>query len=224
MPLTEEIEKLAKLNLEPLKFLNEARELLRQACSKGGECDPLGSSASQGHAAYRYVSNILFKSGFAWAAEQLLFEWWNDFGVRQLEEKKHIYRAFIAFTLMMMYTEIGDKGAALRWALLIQADDILSAHGERGGSGKQLLRSTLGMSETELEEFNSIVSKNMETIRKNYSDDWTNPEGYAENAVVRLALRRLEFAHLFAQDANIQEFPLSLAYFGDYPIGASIGI
>src|SRR5437016_6526379 len=104
MPLVQEIEKLANEKLEPLNFLNKASGLLKKACNKGGECDPLGENASQGHTAYRYVSSILFKNGFIWAAEQLLFEWWNDFGLRQLEEKKHIYRAFIAFTLMMMYT------------------------------------------------------------------------------------------------------------------------
>jgi len=155
----------------------------------------------------------LFKNGFTWAAEQLLFGWWDDFGLRQLEEKRHVYRAIIAYALMMMYAEIGDRGAALRWALLTQADDILSEHGEGGGAGKQLLRSTLGMSEPELQEFNSVVRQNMETVRKTHSDDWANPEGYAENAIVRFALRSLEFAHLFAQEVSVREFPLSLAYF-----------
>ncbi len=213
MPLAQEIENLAKTNAEPLKFLNDARGLLKEACSKGGECDPLGTNANEGYTAYRYASNHLFKNGFTWAAEQLIFEWWNDFGLRQLVEKKHIHRASIAYALMIMYAAIGDRGAALRWALLTQTDDVLSEHGEGGGAGKQLLRSTLGMSEAELEELNSIVRQNMDVIRKKYSDDWTNPEGFAENAVIRFALRKLEFAHLFAQESSAQEFPLSSAYF-----------
>lgn len=198
--------------IEPLEVLDKARTILREACKEGGECDPLGEKWKEGVDAYAWTGLTLARTTLRWAAEQLLFEWWNDLGDRQLKAKKRLYRAMAAFTLTSIYRESGDLGAAMRWALLTQAHDILGDHDAGGGGGKMLLRTMLGMSESELSCLNGIAGSARNKVRDAH-DDWTIPEGFAEDAVLEFALQNPGQVHLFGQPSRVREFPLSKAFF-----------
>lgn len=219
MPIAQDIDalieaaKASPATFDPLKFLDQAGSLLRQAYSEGGECDVASPKFHDIQGPYFAAADALSLNGFEWAAEQLLFEWWNGVGARQLKEKRHLYRPNCAYKLTQLYIRRGDRGAALRWALLTQADDLLSKHPQGGGAGKQWLRTTLGMSETELEALEAIATEHLRTIETG-SDDFSRVVWFAEDISVRLALRDISFAHLFSQPSSFQEFPLSPAYFG----------
>jgi hypothetical protein len=154
------------------------------------------------------------KSGFLAASEALLLEWWNDFGLRQLEEKsKRVYRATIAHKLIELYWRWGDNGTAFRWALHTQADDMLGKHGTGGGVGKHLLRATFGMSESALEELNRIAEECLKEVEEEWGNDWSQPAGFPEEVVRRFALSEGTGTQVLAKAASFREFPLSQAYF-----------
>lgn len=112
-----------------------------------------------------------------------------------------------------IYMAQGDKGAALRWALHTQADDMLGEHVEGGGAGKQWLLTILGMSKHALTEFNRIAAQNVRWIKEKANDDWSDVHGFAEDVVMRFALEKPEFANLLTLESAVQEFPISQGYF-----------
>ena len=199
----------ARLTFEPLSFLNECQDLLREACSQRGEWDSAGPNHLDSRGSYSVAADLLSQLGFSWAAEQLLIGWWNDAGERQLYASKHLYRAHSAYKLTQLYLRDNDRGAALRWALLTQADDLLSEHGEGGGAGKQWLRLTLGMTDSELNEFSTIADGNLKKAREANSPKTT---WFDEDLVVQLALKGISFGHLFSEPSAIREFPISQPY------------
>ena len=142
--------------IDPLYFLNEARDWLRKVCGKGGKWDALDDKANAGLRAYSKAAWILFGDGFNSAAEQLLFECWNDYGLRQIEEDQHIWRAPIAMTLARWYIRTDDPGAALRWALLAYADEALGEHKTKSRQAKEALQTVLGMSDEALVELDQV--------------------------------------------------------------------
>ncbi len=217
MPIAEDIQALldavrqSPATFDPLKFLEDAKRFLEAASAKGAECDPAGPNFVAIQGPYWAVAETLSANGFAWASEQLLFGWWNDVGLRQLTEQKHIYRANSAYKLTQMYLHRGDRGAALRWALLTQADDLLSRHGGGGGAGKQWLRTTLGMTESELRVFAEIADTNLARSEADAEKAMPNL-WFAEDLVVQLALKDIAYEHLFSQPSIVREFPISTAY------------
>jgi len=195
----------------PLDALDESRRILREACAPGGPADPMGPGGADGHSAYMAVANSLERSGFLAASQSLLIEWWNDFGNRQRAERKRIYRAVIAFKLTELNMRAGDLGSALRWALHTQADDILGDHPERGGAGKQQLRTIFGMTEPALEWLNAAADECRNAAAA--VADWSQPEAFAEEPVRRFETSEHSMAFLFADPSLATEFPLSAPYF-----------
>lgn len=199
---------------DPVDFLDQAKSIMNRACAAGGEYDPRYHGKAQDACnAYGGIANTLLRSGFRSAAESLLIDAWDNFSEVQKEEKQRIYRAGLGVYLAKMYLALGDKGAAIRWALLTQADDMLGEHGKGGGVGKQMLLTILGMSEDELSSLNEIASSNLSRIRKVGEDDWSKPEAFAEDVVVKFTLASPEASHLSAAESSLEEFPLSRAYF-----------
>jgi len=196
---------------DPSDYLLLVSKLLRDAYDESAKHDPAGDNSPDLYGAYMETVEFLFQARFTWAAEQLLFEWWDHAGLRQLSEPRHIYRANIALKLAQLYLRLNDRGAALRWALLTQADDMLHEHRAGGGAGKQWLRTMLGMSETELAGFRNIAIEILEKLKSARSST-SNATWFDEGVVVGLALRDISFGHLFSQPSSVGEFPISIPY------------
>ena len=138
MSLEDEVKEVLEQNkTRPLDAYEQARKLLIGACQSGARCDPLGTEdqSKEGRQAFHAAHDWFKHHGYHPASEKLLIEWWNLLGKRQYESKKRIYRADTAFLLSNLYESMSDKGMALRWAMLMQADDILGEHSEGGGPG-----------------------------------------------------------------------------------------
>jgi len=201
--------------LGPSAGLDMLISLFDGRCGPGGEYDPLTikEKAQAACDLYRILSRRLFGMGLSSPAIALLTDGWNRFGRQQREAKKRIYRAGIAAYLVSTYSWLGDGGAALRWALNTQADDMLGEHPDGGGAGKQWLLGPLGVSKQVVTDLNAIAARNIETVRSKYGNDWSSVLGFAENVVMRFALEKPEFGALFARESSVQEFPLSEGYF-----------
>jgi hypothetical protein len=199
-------------HFEPSDCLQKCLDLMNQACSNSSECDPHdGEKAEIACNAYGYASRLFLQNGFPSLATTILIEAWNKFSAIQGDERIRIYRAGISMYLAKTYLSLQDKGAAFRWALLTQADDLL---GERtGGAGKNLLRSVLDMSEQALSEMSKIATQSLEQIKNTYGNDWSTPYAYAEDIVTKFAFTKPEYALLFATTSNVFEFPLNQSYF-----------
>lgn len=216
MSIKEKIEQLIEENRQnlaqfnPIAFSRDATTLLRDAFQ--GECDPEGGFGDC-HGAYGAVAKFLFEQGFVSASFHLLSEWWNDFAQIQAAHGRRVYRAAISYTLTHWYVKSKDNGAALRWALLTHADDVLGNGGEFEGAGKQWLQAILGVSEADLNEFTSVAAAGLNRVNNAHDGNWAVPSGYAEDVLVCLAETHPELAHLFAEDSNIREYPLTPAYF-----------
>lgn len=209
----EAMDSIENFTFDPLKFLDKTAQTLREACGEDGIYNPVNlpsekKYSEEGQGAYFLTVDFLTRYGYFWAAEQLLFDWWIDFGLLKRSHKRRIYQANTAYKLMILYSQRQDRGAALRWALLTQADDILNEHPEAGGAGKQLLRTVFGMSQLELEEFNRIANTNRTMV----ADDWSQPMGFAEDVLVQFALKYPQRTHLLDHSSTIQEFPISQGY------------
>lgn len=213
MSLKDDIHEAIQGKTEPMYLFYRLRDLIRKACSKGGECDPLGPNELEGRYQYMHAARTLVSKGLFAASEALLLELWNDFGLRQLEEKSRVYRAGIAIMLTELYMLWGDKATAFKWALHTQADDILGEHEAGGGLGKQYLSTIFGMSESALEELDHIATECLKEVKQTGDNDWAKPAGFAEEVVRRFAQREVIGTHLLAEAASFREFPLSPAYF-----------
>ncbi len=203
-----------KYELDPIDFLDKARSILEEACNPGEDYDPRElNKAKDACNAYGGVSNLFLANGYLAASQSLLFSAWDLFGRIQREDNQRIYRAGLGYYLSKLYLSHGDNGAAIRWALLTQADDILGGHSKGGGAGKQALVTIFGIASEELKLFNKIAKNNLTIVENNSSKDWSRPEAYAENILIKFALQAPESSHLFAQDSLLQEYPLSLPYY-----------
>jgi hypothetical protein len=69
------------------------------------------------------------------------------------------------------------------------------------------------MSETALTELGQVASTNLEKINNDCKNDWSTPYAYAEDVITKFAYNKPEYAHLFASQSNVLEFPLNTAYF-----------
>lgn len=196
-------------SFDPLSFDQDAKRVLQTICD-GGECDPLGEGAEQGHNQYKRCANFLFRQGYPMAAIGFLADRWGELGDLQSKERVHVHRAAISMELTEFYLQLRDRGAALRWALLTHADDLL--HGlQKGGAGKQKLQAVLGMTNAEVQAFEEVAEHNRQMIVG--SSAWASAEGFAEDVVVRFGLDHPRFSQFLAQDSFVTEFPLSKPYF-----------
>ena len=194
--------------IAPAAFLEQVTSLLRRTCGRGEEFDAAGPNFLGSVDLYFAATNVLLASGYVAAAEQLLLSWWEDAGERQLQEHQHISRANTAYKLTEHYLHMGDRGAALRWALLTHADDLLQLH-ISGGVGRQWLRTVFGMTEAELDKFATIANENLERS-KNSSPAYLH--FFAEEVLLRLA-KDSSFERFFSQSSNAREFHFCRPYF-----------
>lgn len=193
----------------PLDAYEQARKLLICAYQSGGRCDPLGSDdqSKEGRQAFHATHNWFKSHGYYFASEKLLIEWWNLLGQRQFESKKRVYRAETAFLLSDLYEVMDDKGMALRWAMLMQADDVLGEHPEEGGAGRQTLTTKFGLSAASFYELNRLAQ---ECLAETKTDGWSKPEGFAEEIICRFARGKAGYA--LADTTSSREFPVSPGY------------
>lgn len=200
---------------DPAITLKETIGLIDEVCSASSKYGPITKSgrAEEASKLYETIARRFINRGYHFAAEALLLDGWNKFGRKQLDAKQRIYRAGLAFRISRFYWGKGDRGAAIRWALYTQADDMLGEHPEEGGQGKHDLVAVWGMSDDALSEFNGIAVENLRRTRDDYNDDWSQVPAFAEDVVRRFALERTASAHLFAEESSLQEFVLSEAYF-----------
>lgn len=194
----------------PLDAYEQARKLLHEACQDGGRCDPMGTEdqSNEGRQAFHAVHNFFRDQGFLSASEKLLIEWWNILGQRQYESKSRLYRAETAFLLSNLYEAMRDHAMALRWAMLMQADDILGEHPEGGGAGRQTLTTKYGLSVVAFDELNRIANECLDEVKM--KNDWSKPPAFAEEVVCRFAQNKAGYA--LADTTSSREFPVSPAY------------
>jgi len=203
-----------KHEFDSIDFLDKARSILEEACNPGEDYDPRElNKAKDACNAYGGVSNLFLANGYLAASQYLLFSAWDLFGRIQREDNQRIYRAGLGYYLSKLYLSQGDNGAAIRWALLTQADDLLGGQSQVGWAGEQALVTNFGIASEELKLFNKIAENNLSIVEKNSSKGWSRPEAYAENILIKFALQAPESSHLFAQDSLLQEYPLSLPYY-----------
>jgi hypothetical protein len=211
MSLEDEVKEVLEQNkTRPLDAYEQARKLLIGACQSGARCDPLGAEdqSKEGRQAFHAAHDWFKHHGYHPASEKLLIEWWNLLGKRQYESKKRIYRADTAFLLSNLYESMSDKGMALRWAMLMQADDILGEHSEGGGAGRQTLTTKYGLSTFGLDELNRIASECLSEVKQNM--DWSKPAAFVEEVLCRFAQSSAGYA--LAEITSVREFPISKGY------------
>jgi hypothetical protein len=201
-----------KPNDDPIKLINECKILINAHLGEGEELDPrVVAKAQLAIGALIQLRDFCLEHRYEAAAISILIEAWNHFAAIQTEANHHVYRAGIAAYVTSTYLRLGDQGAALRWALLTQADDILHEHGGGGGAGRYWLLATFGMSEIALSAFNDIAMTHLYTAKNN--SDWTLREAFAEDAIVAFMREYSDYAPLFIRGSSITEFPLSPTYF-----------
>lgn len=202
-------------NFDPSECLQRCIDYLDACTTGGGDCDPRRSvDAAMGACnAYGFASQLFLANRLPSAAVQLLVRGWNDFSRIQKEERRRVYRAGIGMYLARVYLALKDNGAALRWGLHTQADDVLGEHVAGGGAGRQMLHTILGMSTTAITELNRVVTQNLEDVRTKYRNDWSSRCAFPEDGVRKFALNWPEFSHLFSLSSSVREYPLCPAYF-----------
>jgi hypothetical protein len=160
---------------------------------------------------YGFASNLFLNAGFPEYGISILNDGWNEFSNIQVKTKKRIYKAGIGMYLALAHLKLNDNGASIRWALLTQADDLLGKHSQGGGAGKQLLQSVFGMSNQAFMELKKIATNNLIEIEKD--NDWSIPQAFPEDIITKFAYKKQDFAHLFAKDTKVTQFPLNNAYY-----------
>ena len=212
MPFSKEVNNLLqKYETTPFDAYQKGKELLFDACKPGGRFDPLADDDAwqEGRNGFHFAHNWFKEKGYYFASEKLLLEWWDQLGLLQVIHKKKIYRAEAAFLLSDLYINMADAGLALRWAMLMQADDILHGHPFGGGAGRQTLTIKLGMSIFAFDQLNNVARECLDEINKN--GDWSQPAGFSEEVVCRFARGKAGFS---LADANSQRgLPISLGYY-----------
>jgi hypothetical protein len=198
---------------DPVVFIRQATEIMDEACLPGAEYDPRCHEKAQDACnAYGGIALMLLQNGLKSAAESLLTSAWKKFASIQKHENRQIYRAALGFYLAKVYLQLDDKGAAIRWALLTQADDILWEHHSDGGGGKQMLLTILSMTENELSSLNEIARNKLLSVRSGKQENWMIPAAFAEDTVVAFFLANPEASHLLALDSDQTQFPVTPSY------------
>lgn len=211
MAFPDEVSKILDENAtRPLDAYQKAREILRDAVKPGGRFDPLSGDNEwkEGRDGYDAAHNWFKKRQFFSASEKMLLEWWDDLGSLQMDIRRKIYRAQTAFLLTDLYWEMGDQGMAFRWAMHMQADDILHGNPDDGGAGRQMLPTKLGMEDKAFSALNEIAKKNFEQVKQ--TDDWTQPAGFAEDAFTKFSKSKISY--VIARASSHREMRVSKGY------------
>lgn len=148
--------------------------------------------------------------GLTEAYFSILISGWNLLSKIQVDTNTHVYRAGIAAFLAMNYRMRGDRGATFRWALLTQAEDLLSEHPQDGGTGKDLLTSEFGFDGIALGKLKDICRTNFDSVSKKRI--WTIPEAFSEDIITRFAFMFPEYSLKFALNTNLSEYDINPYY------------
>lgn len=162
---------------------------------------------------YRFAADLFLGDGFRTAAETLLLTGWARLCEMQAKSKVRIYKAALAMHLCLVYWSLQDRGAAFRWALLTQIEDLLGRHTEGGGAGRQLLQTVLGMRRGALDGLRDASEQNLSLLTNQHDGDWSADVAFAEDVVVKMVLSDPEWTHLFALPTTVFEYPLNVSYF-----------
>jgi hypothetical protein len=199
-----------RYNFEPVECLHRCEAQLIEACAPGKMCDPrVLESAQDACNAYGFASTLFLESNLPSAATSILINGWNFLSSIQAAEGERIYRAGLAMYLAKAYLRMKDKGAATRWALLTQADDLLGEHQGGGGAGRQLLLSALGVTQAGLDQLARIANENLAEVK---AGGWRIRHAYPEDLVTKFAFRTPDHAQVFATPTFEFEYPLNAAY------------
>lgn len=145
-------------------------------------------------------------------ALDILTTGWDELSAWQSQINRRIYRAAIGLIVAAIYAHyLEDKGAAVHWGLLTQADDHLDGYLE-GGGGRHLLVSNLGIPLALLKRLQTIASDNLSKVTTQNS--WKISVAFPEDVVRQLIIGQSEFSFYLAQHSELLEFPLSRSYFG----------
>lgn len=154
------------------------------------------------------ASRTLIVNGYFGAATQLLIAAWKQTGNRQRKAACKIYRAAIAFYLSEIYVQRGDRGAAFWWQLHALADDYLQ--GGDGGGARIVLETILGIPKGAF--FQDLKAIAVDHRKVCEQAGWQTQQGFAEEVVVKFAIRYPEYASMFAYPTGEIEFPVSPGY------------
>lgn len=108
------------------------------------------------------------------------------------------------------YLQLNDQGAAIHWALLTHAGDLLGEHSAGGGAGKQMLLAQLGIPPEALNDLNDLATENLAIVKA--AADWSSPLGFEEDLVTKLSIKKPEYAQLLSIDTTVEEFPINKSY------------
>jgi hypothetical protein len=194
-------------------FVRECRERLSDAFEPGHELDPLDDEKAQRASNECGMLANVYRASRAEYAGLALLQWaWCKFGSVQQRERQRVYRAGLSMYLAQTCLARGETGAALRWALHTQADDLMGRHSQGGGAGREMLSIVLGMSDQELAALKDVADSNLQQEQSD-TDTWASPFGFCENVVLQLSLDRPHAAHLFTMEPSVIQFPLSPGYY-----------
>jgi hypothetical protein len=206
----EVIDLLESYETTPLDAYVQVKNLLMDNCREGGRFDPLDhvDQWKLGRDGYHNAHHWFKEKKWYFASEKLLVEWWNSLGQLQFSRNKRVYRAECAYLLSDLYNEMNEQGLALRWAMLMQADDLLGEHPQGGGAGRQLLMTRMGLSSFAFDELNRISQLCLSTAQK---EGWEKPVGFAEEVLCKFAQSKA--GYVIAETFSVKEFPVSQGYF-----------
>lgn len=187
-------------------------KLLEGLCAIGSEFDPRDEDKEKGaNLAYIMVAESFMHWGLRSDAISTLIDGWNRFANIQISTKQFIYRAGISVKLADYFDQnFQDIGASIRWLLHTQAADMLRAHDD--GGGRHRLESILGISKSVLRKFDAVALANRDDILDKQNGDWSKPQAFAEDVIVRFVLLYPELAQYLSQPTSVIEFPISQSY------------
>jgi hypothetical protein len=194
---------------EPAIGINEMRKQLAQARERVVDYIPHPSASNPDsiEAGHFIAAFHLARMGFIDGAENILLDWWEDFGLRQVNQEKRIYRAIIALWLADVHLQAGNRGTAFRWLLHTQADDAFDEH---NGAGTDRLKANFDISDDDLNKLNSLAKSYRD--KTNYlGKQWLTPTVFPEEIVRKFIENDTNF--LMTRLTSSQPFPLSKSYF-----------
>jgi hypothetical protein len=215
MDILDSIKMILKQQVSVDELLKEAREAIRQSCwVETGDYYPIKapkseSQVTRGILAHHVFVDFLRGHGLLLLAESFLLDWWLELGKIQTEHKKQVYMSAAANQLTLTYFMLGDKGSALRWALLTHASDALYNYFE--GNGGYTLRNIFGLPRDTVGTLERIATQHQTTITQHLNDDWSHPEGFPEHAVIKF-FQNPSVSSLLCEQTLKREYFLSPYY------------
>ncbi len=162
------------------------------------------------HNFYRFVFFRFRDKKLNEVAVRLFIQVWEKYQLIQKNEKIFIYGDPVAGVLSDIFNDEGDIGAAMRWVLLLAACELL--RGKLSPSVRQRLLEWYALPEDAVNKLRNVGCNNRRLVVE--AEDWSIPEAFAEDVIVKFLAEHQEYGVLFARhNATVNEFPLSKVYF-----------